>query len=130
MARRADRLNHLQKLARVERRLRSIAKHVVVTRMLALDAHAMGSEPDEWIEPENRNRNLRDELSECVETLHVGHLVNENESTSLFRPLNRIGWKKNCGIHDAPRHGDSKLVASQESERPRNAETISETLRE
>jgi hypothetical protein len=85
--------------------------------MLALDSHLMSGEPDERIEPENRDCDLSRELRESVESFHVRHFVDQNETSSLFRPFFGVRRKKDRGINDSPRHGNTEPVSVQQSER-------------
>jgi hypothetical protein len=52
----------------------------------------MRGEPDERIEPEDRNGELCSELGQCIESFDVRHLVHENESSSFLRPFFSVGW--------------------------------------
>ena len=86
VARCAYRADHLQQLSGVERGSGSIAQDIVVASVLAFDAHLMRRHLDQRVEPEERDRKLRQQLSESVEALYVSHLVDQHESTTLLRP--------------------------------------------
>jgi len=119
----AKRADHVQKLAGVEGGSRSVAQHVVVTGVLSLDAQPMSCEPDERIEPEDGDGDLRGELRQCVEALHVRHLVHEYEAASRFRPFICVWRQQNCGIDDAPCDGNAKSIAVQQRQRSIDTES-------
>ena len=98
--------------------------------MLALDAHAVGGDPDERIEPEDRERELCDELRERVDTLDVRHLVHEHVAAALLGPVVGVVRQQHDGIDDAPRDRNIESPASQQRHRTRDAEPNRDPLRE
>ena len=130
MIRGAERANHGQELFGVHRRSGAVTEHVVVARVLALELHAAVGDPDERIEPEQRERELAGELRERVEPLHVRHLVHEHEAPALFGPAVGVVGQQHDWIDDAPRDGNAELVAAQERERPVDLQRTAHTLRE
>src|SRR4029079_4141592 len=108
----------------------SVTDHVIIARMLALDAHPMRGKPYQRIEPEKRDSKLRRELSQSIEPFHVRHFVHENKTASLFRPFIRIRRKKNCRINNSPRHGNSETVTVQKCERTRDSQSCCHALSE
>src|SRR5205823_1301493 len=112
MMRSSDRAYHLKQLASVKRRSSTIAQHVVVASVLAFQTHLMGCDPEERIEPEDRDGDLRQKLGECIEPLHVCHLMNQHEASPLLGPAVGVLRQKHCWINDAPRHRNGEPVAA------------------
>jgi hypothetical protein len=107
-----------------------VTQHVVVACVLTLHLHAAVRDPDERVEPEQRERELSGELRQRVEPLDVRHLVHEHEAAAFVGPGVGVVGQQHDGIDDAPRHRDAELVAAHERERAIDAERLAELLRE
>ena len=77
-----------------------------------------------------RGRDLCSELRQRVEAFDVCHLVNEHESPAFFRPLFRVRREEHGRINDAPRHGDTKTVAVEQSQRAVDSQSSRHALSE
>ena len=98
--------------------------------MFALNAHLMRGDPDERIEPEERDGKLCKELRQRIEAFDVCHLVHQHEAAAFFRPAVGVLRQKNRWINDSPRHWHGQPFPAQQCQRTRDAEPVGETLRE
>src|SRR5438105_6824405 len=98
--------------------------------MLALDAHAVRSDPDEGVEPEEGDRELRDDLRERIDALDVRHLVDEHISTPIIGPAVGIVGQEHDRIDDSPRSRHIEPTAPQERHWPCDAEADRDALRQ
>jgi hypothetical protein len=123
-------LDHLKQFTCVQRWPRAVANDVVIAGMLALDTHAMRSVPDKRVEPEDCDRELRDQLRERVESFNVRHLVNQNETPSLLGPGVSVLRKEHGRIHDSPRYRHRQTLTAKERQRTSHPKAVCETLSE
>ena len=80
----------------------AVGQDQVVARSFTLHAQTPGGQPHQGIEPVQGTRDLRQQSSHGVATLHVGELVQQDRSQLLVAPVPGGGGKHQAISKDAP----------------------------
>src|SRR5438034_1379569 len=101
-------------MSRVCRRTHAPGQNQIVARAFTFHAKTPGGEPHQWIEPVQRTRDLRQQLSQRVPTLDVGEFVQQHGAQLRAAPLPRSLGKQETKLKYAPNNGDSPFWVKQQ----------------
>ena len=86
-AARRKRSDDFEQMSRVGGRPHAARQNQIVARSFTFHAKTPGGEPHQRIEPVQSTRDLHEQLSDRVATLHVGELVQQNRSQLFATPM-------------------------------------------